>query len=85
MIEKTGDTDLVELAPAGPRDFLHIYNVGDTEVFISYDGLDATVALGVPMQPGGNIQLNNDGAKPIFTRRVTAIGQATWLLRIQGV
>jgi hypothetical protein len=84
MTAVTGDTTLVEVAPAGNRDFLHIYNVGDNPAYISYDGTPATVAAGVPCHPGGIVTLDNVGPREIYTRRVTAIGEAAWELRVQG-
>lgn len=85
MTKVTGDTTLVELAPAGNRDFIHIYNTGDEVAYVSYDGTAATVAAGVPINPGGVIVLENSGAKSMHNRRVTAIGEAAWEVRLQGV
>lgn len=85
MTTKTGDTTLVELAEAGPREFIHITNTGGSPVYVSYDGSDATIENGTPLIPGVTLQLNNDGSKPIFTKRVTAIGTETWEVKLQGV
>lgn len=85
MTTKSGTTTLVELAAAGPREFIHIYNSGSSPVYISYDGMDATVEDGMPILAGATYQLNNDGTKPLFVKRVTAIGTEAWELKLQGV
>ena len=77
-----------EIAPAGPRPFLHILNNSDTTIYISYDGDNATVAAGWPVPPNGAFTLENQGPAKLFERRVTGIHAATGAnkeVRIQGV
>lgn len=69
----------------GPCDFIHISNVSDTTVYVSYDGTLVTLAAGIPIAAGGTLHLNNDGQKPIFIRGVSAIhgGSGDKEIRIQ--
>ena len=73
----------VVVAP-GICDFIHIYNASAQTVYLNYEGDDAATATGVPLYTLTSIQLNNDGAKQLFTRGVKAIVAATTAeLRIQ--
>ena len=77
------------IAAAGNRDFVHIFNVSDTTVYVKYDGdSDAvTTALGVPIAAGGALLLENSGVRKTFTDPITCIhgGSGNKELRIQGV
>lgn len=44
MIQVTVGTSVALLAPAGNRDWLHIYNNGSATIYIQYDGQDDGVA-----------------------------------------
>ncbi len=76
------------LAAAGNRDFLHIYNISDTVVYVSYDGdpTPLTTANGFPIPPNGSLFLNADGHKQMFHHAVYVIHGTTGSkeLRIQG-
>lgn len=77
-----------ELAPAGNRDFLHVYNNSDVVMYVSYDGTPATVAGGFPLPVGAIMTLDNTGLRNIYTKRVTAIhgsAGASKEVRVQGV
>lgn len=78
------NTNTVVQGP-GNRDFIHMYNVSDVVIYISYNGEPATVANSVPLFPGGVLHLNNDGSKQIFTKGVNAIheGAGEKELRVQ--
>lgn len=82
-------TSQTTIAPAGNRDFVHIYNASDTTVYVKYDGDSTAVtpSTGLPIEPGGRLELNNDGYKPIFTKAVVAIhdGSGNKQVLVQGV
>jgi len=79
-------TTVTELAPAGNRDFLHIFNNSDVVIYVSWDGTNSTVAGGWPLYPNGGFTLDNTGPRTIFNKRVTAIhgGSGDKEVRIQG-
>lgn len=74
-----------KIVPNGNHAFIHLFNNSDENIYIAYDGATATVAAGVIIYPGQSYALNNDGAKPIFTRGVSALhgGTGNKELRIQ--
>lgn len=78
----------VELAPAGNRAFIHLYNAGSVTAYLKYDG-DATALTtsnGMPLPAGATLHLNNDaGGKAPFiheVRGITASGSTD--IRVQG-
>ena len=75
--------DTVVVAP-GICDFIHLYNNSGATIYLNYEGAAAETTTGVPLLTGTSIQLNNDGARQLFTRGVKAIvAAATAELRVQ--
>lgn len=85
VLSTTGGT---ELAAAGNRDFINIYNNGSETVFLKYDGDTAnalTVDNGWPLLAGGTFFSSNDGSRNTFRHRVLAIAAVGPVdVRVQG-
>jgi len=81
-------TTAQQVAAAGNRDFVHLQNVSDTDIYVKYDGSAAalTTTNGLKIIPGGYLILNNDGSRNVFTQAVWAIhgGTGNKEVRIQG-
>lgn len=82
------------IVPAGNYPFVHIRNVSPNTVWLSYDGMAATLTtvngwmlFGDAAAKGEILMLNNDGVKPIFTKNIyaLAIAAGTSELRIAGI
>jgi len=81
-------TSPVQLAPAGNRDFIHIFNNGASTLYVSYDGDPTTLsaANGIPVPPNSIYTLDNVGVKMIYNKAVWGIaGTGTLDVRLQGV
>lgn len=82
-------TTAAQIAAGNPsRKFLHIQNVSDTDIYVSYDG-DATALTtsnGLKVAAGDTLMLNNDGTRCLFEHAVYAIhgGSGNKEVRIQG-
>lgn len=81
-------TTAAEIVPGGNRDFVHIYNLSDTTIYVKYDG-DATALTtsnGMPILPNDVLILANDGNRTVYTRAIWAIhgGSGNKEVRIQG-
>lgn len=75
------------IVSAGNREFLHIYNNGSENIYLSYDGSSTTLTTvnGLPVPPGGILMLDNDGMRNIQNHDVNAICAAGPVdVRIQG-
>ena len=79
-----------EIAPAGNRDFLIIANNSDEVIYLKFDGDTdnvLTTALGMPLDIGDRIELNNVSHKNVFNKKVEGIhgGAGNKEVRIAGV
>lgn len=81
-------TTAQKVASAGNRDFIHVQNVSDSDVYVKYDGDSTalTTANGLKIAAGDILVLNNDGHRNVFTRELWAIHGAAGNkeVRIQG-
>jgi hypothetical protein len=81
-------TTVTTIAAAGNRDFLHIQNVSDTDIYLKYDGSSTTLTAsnGVKLAAGEWLILNNDGYRNVFRNLVQAIhgGSGDKEVRVQG-
>jgi len=82
-------TTAAEIVPAGNRDFVHIQNVSDTDIYVKYDGSETalTTANGIKIAVERSLILNNDSARNIFNKAVWAIhgGAGNKEVRISGI
>lgn len=81
-------TTAQKIANAGNRDFLHVQNVSDTDIYLKYDGTETalTTANGMKLEAGAFLILNNDGMRNLFDKEVWAIhgSSGNKEVRIQG-
>ena len=85
----TVDTTIggVQIAAAGNRDFINIYNNSGQTLFISYDGDSAalTVNTGWPIPAGQYFALSNDANRNVYNKEVRGIvAGGTADVRVQG-
>lgn len=95
ILSAVPDSVSTQIAPAGNRDFIHIYNDSAATAYICYDSDDGsakaggsnalTASNGIPIAPGGFFQLNNDGHRNLYNKPIYAFIVGGGNLRLQGM